>query len=310
MTETQSLKELTRGTLNVELSSECSLCLTRGLGILISMIEKNPKRQLELYSEAFQVLSEGFKEKLKPASIVNHLNRRMASLTGIEDPYFELKLKSIQHSREAMSLIEKKLQKYRGYQRLRGALAASITGNLIDFHSAGHTPDLQSLEKLFNQIIAAGFAIDDSAMLWNTLTQSPGSVLLLADNAGESLFDIPLLRLFENHEWHIEYCVKSGPIVNDATFADIEGTEIEDMTNVVSTGARAIGAPVDEVSERFLDQVMTSNLILSKGQANLETFPEIQQLYDVPTFYVLRAKCPHIAKTLHVETGTNIVLRV
>jgi uncharacterized protein with ATP-grasp and redox domains len=310
MKEIQSLKELTRSTLNVELSSECSVCLIRGLGKLISMVETDPKNQLELYSEAFHILSQGFKERFKPAAIVNHINRRIASLTGIDDPYLELRLNSIKHSREAMSVIEEKLQNYCDYPGLRGALAASITGNLIDFHSAGHTPDLYSLSKLFDQICITGFAIDDSARLWKILTQSTGNLFVIADNAGESLFDVPLLRQFKNHGWHIQYCVKSGPIVNDATYADVKGTEIEEIASVVTTGARAIGTPVDEVTESFLDQVKASDLVLSKGQANLETFPEIQRVCNVSTFYILRAKCPHIAQTLRVETSTNIVLGV
>ncbi|MFX1368693.1 MAG: DUF89 domain-containing protein [Promethearchaeota archaeon] len=310
MTEMHPLGKARRGTFNVELSSECAICLVRGIGSLIAILETDSKLQLDLFSEAFAILSRSFREQLTPAVIVNHLNRAFRSLKGVDDPYYELKQESIKRSREVMLLIQEKLLGCSSYQGLRGALAASITGNLIDFHSAGHSPDLQSLERLFIEIYSAGFAVDDSIPLWKTMTQKQGNVLVLADNAGESHFDIPLLQLFKDKGWQIKYCVKAGPIVNDATPAEIEGTEIDKIASVVTTGARAIGTPIDEVSESFLDLVDSSDLILSKGQANLETFPEIQRQYETSTFYILRAKCPHIARTLHVETGSNIVLGV
>lgn len=98
-------------------------------------------------------------------------------------------------------------------------------------------------------------------------------------------------------------------MVNDAVEEDVRGSEIEDLATIADTGAWAHGVPKEWVSEDFLELVGDSDMVISKGQANIETFPEIQQEYDVETYYLLRGKCAHISAAIAVQKGDNVVLR-
>jgi uncharacterized protein with ATP-grasp and redox domains len=103
--------------------------------------------------------------------------------------------------------------------------------------------------------------------------------------------------------------VKGKAMINDATKEDIRGTEIEDLTIVVDSGAWAHGVPIEFVSEAFLGLYRESDLVISKGQANIETVPEIQKMMNVETFYLTKAKCSHISQAIGAERGDNVVIR-
>ncbi|MFW9955018.1 MAG: ARMT1-like domain-containing protein, partial [Candidatus Thorarchaeota archaeon] len=55
--------------------------------------------------------------------------------------------------------------------------------------------------------------------------------------------------------------------------------------------------------------VKSADLVISKGQANVESFPDFQKEFHIETYYVIRAKCPHIAAVLGTAVGDNVVLR-
>jgi uncharacterized protein with ATP-grasp and redox domains len=168
---------------------------------------------------------------------------------------------------------------------------------------------LEKLIEVFEDISRTGLAVDDSEHLWNTLTMKKGRLLYLADNAGEVILDIPLLRLIHSLDWKIDFVVKGQPIINDATIDDIHGTEIEELAAIVDNGAWAHGVPLQFVSKEFLQLVADSDLVISKGQANIETFPEIQRQTNIETYYITRAKCPHISQAVGAKKGDNVVFR-
>ena len=206
-------------------------------------------------------------------------------------------------------MIEKKTDVLEGYERLKACLSASIAGNVIDYNTAEHSPDLGALIEVFDSIVAEGFALDDSKHLWSSLKSQKGNLVYLADNAGEVILDIPFLRLLKKLGWKTTFVVKGRAMINDATEDDVRGTEIEELATVTNSGAWAHGVPVEYVSEDFLRLMEESDLVISKGQANIETVPEIQQKTGVETYYVTKAKCSHISQAVGAKKGDNVVLR-
>ncbi|TFG94884.1 DUF89 family protein, partial [Candidatus Thorarchaeota archaeon] len=154
-----------------------------------------------------------------------------------------------------------------------------------------------------------GFAIDDSMQLWQSLQARTGKLLFLADNAGEHILDIPLLRLLKDIGWSVTYVVKGQAMVNDVTREEVRGTEIESLVNIADSGAWAHGVPLQMVSKEFLKLVSENDLVISKGQANIETFPEIQRETNIETYYITRAKCPHISKAIGAKKGDSVILK-
>jgi uncharacterized protein with ATP-grasp and redox domains len=295
--------------IQVPLAIECSSCMIDNLGTLVPLLTDNIEKQFDLYKLTYELLAKGFKKRLDPATLSIDIYRKLYTKCNAHDPYRIIKSDSIEAAKKALPIVEKAISNQAGFQKLRLALAAAITGNVLDFNTAGHNPNLDELGKTFDEIVRQGFAIDHSDLLWDTLNASNGKIVFLADNAGETLFDIPLVRLVTEIGWKGIYVVKDQPIINDAVLEDVQNTEIKNLAELVTTGAWAFGTPRNDVSKEFLELIQSSDIVISKGQANIETFPEIQRELQVETYFVLRSKCKHIASRLGVKKGDNVVIR-
>lgn len=295
--------------IEVPLIPDCSACVANSLKTLIPLLAEDETEQNRLFSIAFKRLSEGYRDNLTPILLSIQLYQELYEIGGVEDPYSEIKRLSNESALKALPLIEKKTDVLEGYERLRACLAASIAGNVIDYNTAEHSPDLGALVEVFDSILAEGFALDDSKHLWRSLKSQKGSLVYLADNAGEVILDIPFLRFLKELGWKTTFVVKGQAMINDATEDDVRGTEIEELATVTNSGAWAHGVPIEYVSKEFLQLMEESDLVISKGQANIETVPEIQQKTGVETYYVTKAKCSHISQSVGAKKGDNVVLR-
>ncbi|MFX1260831.1 MAG: DUF89 domain-containing protein [Promethearchaeota archaeon] len=300
---------MTTDEIHVPLVPECSACIVNSLGLLIPLLSDDKDEQYNLYNHAYRRIARGYDKREPPLELAVDLYRELYERSGKEDPYAEIKKRSIKAAKKALPAVEKSISKKTGYQKLRAALAAAIAGNVIDFNTAGHSPDLGELTRIYEEILEEGFAVDHSEYLWHSLTSKKGEVLFLGDNAGETLFDIPLLRMINDLGWHVSYAVKGKPLANDAVRSDVEGTEVERLSKIIDTGAWAYGVPKNLVANAFLDTVQNSDIVISKGQANIESFPEIQREYGIETYYVTRGKCAHISRAISANKGDNVVLR-
>jgi uncharacterized protein with ATP-grasp and redox domains len=118
---------------------------------------------------------------------------------------------------------------------LRELIKIAARGNGFDFFQ-----DLETLEKQLQDPVE--LARDDSALLEERLQgEAPRRIIYLADNAGEALFDLPLLnRLRERAK--VYYAVKGSPVQNDLALIDLERSGFLDrFGNVVTTGTDSPG---------------------------------------------------------------------
>jgi uncharacterized protein with ATP-grasp and redox domains len=296
-------------TIDVPLIPDCSACIVNSLKTMIPLLTEDEKKQFDLFNLAYRRISDGYAKNLTPIILSVTLYQELYSEGDVDDPYKEIKQRSTEAAQRALPIIEKKLSQYKNLEYFRACIAASIAGNIIDFNTAEHTPDLESLVEVFDDVIDQGFVLDDSESLWKTLRSEKGKLMFLADNAGEAILDIPILRQIRELGWDITFVVKGKAMINDVTVEDVKGTEIEELTTVVESGGWAHGVPIEFVSQEFLKLFEESDLVISKGQANIETVPEIQQKTGVVTYYITKAKCSHISKAVGAKRGDNIVLR-
>ena len=209
------------------------------------------------------------------------------------DPYKEIKACG---TRQALSL----------YPRLKRLVAESddpldlavrlaIAGNVIDAGLAVEYDLWDTIEKTISQ----PFALDDGRALRDAL-EGAQSVLYLADNAGETVFDRVLIETMGKS---VLYAVKGGPILNDATVEDALAAGLAEVADVVSTGSNAPGTLLGRCSPAFLGVYHEAEVIIAKGQANYETLSDEKG----PIFFLLKAKCPVIARDLGVSTGSIVL---
>jgi uncharacterized protein with ATP-grasp and redox domains len=295
--------------IEVPLIPDCSACIANSLKTLIPLLAEDTDEQNRLFSLAFKRLSEGYRDNLTPILLSIKLYQELYTVSGVKDPYAEIKRISNESALNALPLIEMKIDVLEGYERLRACLASSIAGNVIDYNTAEHEPDLGALVEVFDTILKEGFALDDSKHLWRSLESKKGNLLYLGDNAGEVILDIPFLRFLKELGWNTTFVVKGQAMINDATEDDVRGTEIESLATITNSGGWAHGVPREYVSKEFLELMAESDIVISKGQANIESVPDIQHETGVETYYITKAKCSHISQAVGAKRGNNVILR-
>lgn len=226
-----------------------------------------------------------------PLSISHRALRIVGEVTGVSDPYNELKTK---YNKKIMDMYpELKRKVTTSDDRLLTAVKLSIAGNIIDF-GPGTEFDV---EKTIKETPNKDFEIDHFEQLREELNKAE-EIVYLSDNAGEIVFDRILLEELEGKK--IRFVVKGLPILNDATAEDAEFVGIDKIAKIEEIRGEA---GLDNIQEGFKDKLREAELVISKGQANYEAFSKI----DANIFFLLMVKCPLIARDIGAEEGSTIV---
>jgi len=228
-----------------------------------------------------------------PPETGREVYRTVREVTGVDDPFASLKAESI---KKALALYPslKEMVEISG-DPLETAVKLAVAGNIIDF---GANPDFQ-LEQDIQEALRKEPAINHYEAFKNKL-EGAREILYLADNAGETVFDKILIEVMAKPAI---YAVRDRPVINDATVEDAMKSGLDEVAKVISSGCDAPGVILNRCSEAFLDRFKRADLIISKGQGNYETLSSEQR----PIFYLLKAKCPIIARDLGVKQGDTII---
>ena len=178
------------------------------------------------------------------------------------------------------------------------AAKLAVIGNIIDY-GAHSVPD--DLDKEIDLLLKKEFAIDDSDKLFEKIKKAK-SILYLGDNTGEIVFD----RLFIETMDHpnVIFAVKDAPVLNDSTLYDAEKVGITNVCRVISNGYDAPSTLLEKCSGEFLEIYRQADLIISKGQGNLEGLADEK---DSRIFFMLMAKCNPIAELLQVRKNDLVI---
>lgn len=233
-----------------------------------------------------------------PAENSMSLYRIVSEVTGVEDPFRELKE---QTNREALRMLPRLRKRLATAKNpLDEALHLAVAGNVIDL-GIGHAFDL---EQDITRLADTPFALDDSASFTREL--HPGKKLLyLGDNAGEIVFDRLLVEELLKRGMDITFTVKSSPIINDATRVDAETAGLTGLVPILETGAGDIGVNLGRSNAEFRRAFDGADVILGKGHGNFETLTgRPENLY-----FLLKAKCAVVARELGVKRGDIVFTR-
>nr|MDO8112584.1 ARMT1-like domain-containing protein [Candidatus Sigynarchaeota archaeon] len=180
---------------------------------------------------------------------------------------------------------------------LKTAVSIAIVGNLIDFG----TNIEYDLEKEIDDL---HLAIDHFNALHGALKRAK-SILYIADNAGELIFDKVLIEeILRQFDTEVIYSVRAGPIINDATLEDASLASIDKLVKVIE-GTQSPGIILDEASPEFKRVYSTADVIIAKGQGNFEALSERPKSENI--FFMLKAKCNIMEDYFHVPMGSSIL---
>jgi len=138
------------------------------------------------------------------------------------------------------------------------------------------------------------------------LVKASGHILYLCDNAGEIAFDKTLVSTIQTLGSDVTVAVRGGPVVNDATIDDALDVGMTELAKTITTGAAVSGILRAESSQEFLKAFNESDLIVSKGQGNLESLLRINR--KATTVYVFKVKCNPIAKRFGRKIGSTTIV--
>ncbi len=216
-------------------------------------------------------------------------------ITGVPDPFKALKESSI---RRALELYPKmKSAVLESEEPLRMAARIAMAGNVIDFGAHQRF----DLEEEMRDALKTEPAIDHYESFKRSLEKAR-TVLFLGDNAGETVFD---RLLMETMQKDTVYAVRDVPIINDATAEDAENSGISRTARIVSSGCDAPGTILKRCAREFLDLYRTADVVVSKGQGNLESLSEGKR----EIFFLLKVKCAIAARHLGARQGAIVLYR-
>lgn len=272
----------------------CFYCFARAFERLLSRDGISPEAKDSFTRDMVNLYAENWGEHNSPL-FARELHVLLRNYTGNNDPY---KLEKKKYNDLALGLLPEmsRLVK-RSRDPFNTALRLSIAGNIIDFA----VNDNFNLHSTLDKVLRARFAIDDSEQLKNALARAR-TVLYLGDNAGEIVFD----KLFIKTVGHpnIVYAVRGAPVINDATLEDAEYVGMNEVAGVISNGFDAPSTVVGKSSDEFRKLFDEADLIISKGQGNLEG---LFHLKDIRIFFLLMVKCNVMAEFLNVEKDSFVV---
>ena len=171
---------------------------------------------------------------------------------------------------------------------LYAGLQAAILGNYIDFSALQGEVSFEKLDGMLSLLhtikVDRGTFEDLRADL-----KTGKELLYLTDNAGEIVFDRVWLELIRDTfpNLSITVCVRGGPAQNDATVEDAKAVGMP--FPVIDNGTCISGTVLEKASPELRAAISTADVVIAKGQANVETLLDTGHGYNI--YYAFLVKC-------------------
>lgn len=232
-----------------------------------------------------------------PPLMGQRIHRHLRDRTGVKDPY--LLAKKEQNRLAFRLLAEIETEAATSGDPLDTALRLAVAGNVIDLGVKGRVTEADvrtALRQALEQPL-----IGDVPEFRRQLARAR-SILYLADNAGEIVFDRVLIERLGAAR--VTLAVRGGPIINDATRADAQEAGLGELLEIIDNGSDAPGTILSDCSDEFRCRFAAADMVVAKGQGNYETLS--QERRDI--YFLFKAKCPMIAEHAQVPLGAHVLL--
>ena len=255
-------------------------------------------------SELLRLMNREFRPTSVPADLGTKRDRLIKRISGNDDPYKRNKRISNEKALKLLPYARKIVEEgYAQQDRFKRACLCSIVGNIMEFDIPGHKFTFGSLRKSFREA-AKDLVVDDVGSIYE-LAKKARTVLYLADNAGEIVFDTLLVEQLKNMGLTVIVAVKGGAIINDATLEDAEVSGMSKIADkIITTGTDAVGFALKEVSPEFLEVYNSVDLVFAKGMGYAETLTEYK--LKKPHALLFRTKCSPVADYFDVPKEKNV----
>jgi len=236
-------------------------------------------------------------EKCPPAN-AGPIYKKLAALTGCEDPFLHKKKES---NSQALDILPKLRSEIKGTENeFDAATRFAIAGNIIDYGAF----ESFDIEAMLGQCREAELVVDHLEHFRKALEslKKGSSILYLTDNCGEIVFDTLLIDFLHRRGLSLTVATRGGPIINDALVEDAYYAGLDRYATIISNGTRLPGTVLSECSPEFLVKYKNADLVISKGQGNFESLSEV----DKDIYFLLTIKCAVAARHMEDLVGMDV----
>lgn len=271
---------------------DCIECFRGQVRKMTALLDCSPELTSQIKDEVEEILV-SLPSDYSPPETARAVYQHIAHRTGVRDPYLEVKRKSTQLVLEYGAQIKARIDQ--AEDPLRQAILYAGLGNMIDY---GAHPDLELdiLQLLETEIQLGSFDYD----AFKEHLAAADKILMLADNAGEAVFDRMLIEVLGKP---VTYAVKSYPIINDTLKADAVAAGIDQVAEIMETGSGCAGDVLRTCDPKFNQVFQRADMVIAKGQGNYEALSEVSR----SIFFLLKVKCDLIARHLNTPVGSLIL---
>jgi damage-control phosphatase, subfamily I len=239
-----------------------------------------------------------FDLNLSPPEMGQIIHRIIREETGNNDPYKAIKDRSITMAKKIELSIRDRILAC--FDPFGMAVRFAIAGNIMDFALASAWNN-DKINDSFNKAKKQSLNTKTVQKLKSSI-ENANTVLVLADNAGETVFDRILIDYFPGKAT-VTYAVKGGPIINDAVLEDAEASGLKEVAILIDNGNDAPGTILNKCSGSFKQVYNDADVVIAKGQANFETL----NTADREIYFLTQIKCPVIAEHYNYVLGDWVV---
>jgi uncharacterized protein with ATP-grasp and redox domains len=276
---------------------DCIPCLLRQALDSVRMVTADETAHEQTLRAVLRKVSE-IDLRQSPPAMAQRIHRLIRKLADQRDPYREIKDRFNRVALEIYPELNTHVES--SANPVETALRLAIAGNVIDMGINSHL-DESHVHEAIEHALTSPFDADVEG--FSVTVSKAKNILYLTDNAGEIVFDRLLLGRLPLKQ--VTVAVKGSPVINDATIDDARAAGITEMVEVIDNGSDAPGTILSDCSEAFRQRFARADLIIAKGQGNYETLSDA----DKNIFFVLKAKCPVIARDLGCSVGSLILRR-
>lgn len=278
---------------------ECLPCIVNFSLNSLQLVTDNEELEEKIMRDLLSTLSK-IDYKYSPPELSYLAISYIKKYLGDVDPYRENKRR---FNKFCMHLLPNlKQQVANSKDPFEAGIRMAIAGNIIDIAFNVNISE-EDVLKTIEECMSADLYTKDSIEMLKEKIKKTKSILILGDNAGEIVFDQLLIE--QMPQGTVTYAVKSKPILNDATMEDAIETGLTEIAEVIENGSDMPGTVLEKCLPEFVKRFNDADVVIAKGQANYETLSEVRK----QVFFILKVKCPIIARDIGYKTGSCVVYK-
>lgn len=284
----------------MKLQAECVECILGQAARVASKIDASAPLTSSIETLALKH-SKNFSFSKTPVEVATPLYEEIALLAQKEDLYKEAKLLATKQAIEMLPKLEMMISTASNQLLAAGKMA--VAGNVIDL-ATEHEFDLT---EIVDSVLHAQFGRDDFELLFADLSKAK-TLLYLADNAGEHIFDSLFLKKLNEvyPSLKITYMTRGNAIINDVTLEEAQADGLDKYAILKSSGMRTPGFILANASSDVALEFKDADVVIAKGMGNFETMTEINVR---AVYHLFKVKCSVVSSFVNFPVGTFMSMK-